>query len=92
MRPLTLLETAGYLRHCLTAAGANPDELLAVNAAASVYLYVAGVPRLINTLMDAALGEVQARQGIRIDAELVRQVAEQLGLEAHRYARCRRPR
>ncbi|MEQ1802347.1 MAG: AAA family ATPase [Gammaproteobacteria bacterium] len=79
LRPLTLLETSDYLRHCLTEAGANPDELMAVNAPASVYLYVAGVPRLVNTLMDAALGEVLARQGGRIDAELVRQVAEQLG-------------
>jgi type II secretory pathway predicted ATPase ExeA len=79
LRPLTLLETSGYLRHCLTAGRANPDEITAVNAAASVYLYVAGVPRLINTLMDAAIGEVQARQSGRVDADLIRQVAEQLG-------------
>lgn len=79
VRPLTLLETSGYLHHCLTAAGANPDEVMAVNAPASVYLYVAGVPRLVNTLMDAALGEARARQGTRIDADLIRQVAEQLG-------------
>jgi type II secretory pathway predicted ATPase ExeA len=79
VRPLTLLETSGYLRHCLTEGGANPDEVMAVNAPASVYLYVAGVPRLVNTLMDAALGEVHARQGGRIDEEVVRQVAEQLG-------------
>ena len=79
LRPLTLLETAGYLRHCLTASGAPAEGLLAVNAPASVYQYVAGVPRLINTLMDAALGEAQARQIASIDAELVRQVAEQLG-------------
>ncbi len=79
LRPLTLLETSGYLRHCLTESGANPDEIMAVNAAASVYLYVAGVPRLVNTLMDAALGEVHARKGGKIDADLIRQVAEQLG-------------
>ncbi|MBL8199600.1 MAG: AAA family ATPase [Chromatiales bacterium] len=79
LRPLTLLETSGYLRHCLTASGGNHDDVMAVNAAASVYLYVAGVPRLINTLMDAALGEIRARQGGKIDADLIRQVAEQLG-------------
>lgn len=79
VRPLTLLETAGYVRHCLTASGENPDELLAANAPAAVYLYVAGVPRLINTLMDATLGEAQARQLSKIDDEFVRQVAEQLG-------------
>jgi type II secretory pathway predicted ATPase ExeA len=78
-RALTLLETAAYVRHCLSASGGNPDEQMAANAAASVYLYVAGVPRLINTLMDAVLGELAARQSGKIDAELVRQVAEQLG-------------
>ncbi len=79
LRPLTLLETSGYLRHCLTAGGASPDDVMAVNAAASVYLYVAGVPRLVNTLMDAALGEIHARKGDKIDADLIRRVAEQLG-------------
>jgi type II secretory pathway predicted ATPase ExeA len=79
LRPMTLLETAAYVRHCLAEGGANPDELLATNAPASVYLYVAGVPRLINTLMDATLGEARVRQQGRVDAELVRQVAEQLG-------------
>ena len=79
VRPLTLIETAAYLRHCLTESGANANELLAVNAPASVYLYVAGVPRLVNTLMDATLGEARVRQAKKIDADLVRQVAEQLG-------------
>ena len=79
VRALTLLETAAYLRHCLSANGGNPDEQMAPNAAASVYLYVAGVPRLTNTLMDSILGELKARQSGKVDAELVRQVAEQLG-------------
>ena len=79
LRPLTLLETAGYLHHCLAACDVAPEGLLAVNAPASVYQFVAGVPRLINTLMDATLGEAQARQVGKIDADLVRQVAEQLG-------------
>ena len=79
LRSLTLIETAAYLRHCLTASGANANELLAVNGPASVYLYVAGVPRLVNTLMDATLGEARVRQVKKIDADLIRQVAEQLG-------------
>ncbi len=79
LRPLTLLETAGYLRHCLSPDSPGGDGLLAVNAPACVYQYVAGVPRLINTLMDATLGEAQTRQRDKIDADLVRQVAEQLG-------------
>jgi type II secretory pathway predicted ATPase ExeA len=75
----TLLETSAYLQHCLKAGGENPDELLAANAAASVYLFVAGVPRLIGTLMDAALGELKARKSGKVDADLVRHAAEQLG-------------
>lgn len=78
-KALTLLETSAYLHHCLSASGGNPDDQMAANAAASVYLYVGGVPRLINTLMDAVLGELQARQGGKVDGELVRQVADQLG-------------
>ncbi|MEO8224501.1 MAG: AAA family ATPase [Gammaproteobacteria bacterium] len=79
VRPLTLLETAGYLRHSLKASGVNADDRLAVNAPAAVHLFVSGVPRLINTLMDATLGEAEARRAAKIDADLVRQVAEQLG-------------
>lgn len=78
-RPLTLLETAGYLRNCLSAAGHEAEALLTVSAPASAYLYTGGVPRLINTLVDAALGELQARQLQRIDLEVVRVVADQLG-------------
>jgi type II secretory pathway predicted ATPase ExeA len=78
-RPLSLLETAAYIRHCLAEGGQDPDAVMAVNAPASVYLFVAGVPRLINTLMDAALAEAQARQAGKVDGDLVRQVAEQLG-------------
>ncbi len=78
-RPFTLLETAGYLRNCLSAAGREAEALLTVSAPASAYLYTGGVPRLINTLVDAALGELQARQLQRIDPEVVRVVADQLG-------------
>lgn len=78
-RPFTLLETAGYLRNCLSAAGHEAEALLTVSTPASAYLYTGGVPRLINTLVDAALGELQARQLQRIDPEVVRVVADQLG-------------
>ncbi|MCL4721965.1 MAG: hypothetical protein KJ041_08465, partial [Gammaproteobacteria bacterium] len=72
-------EVAGYLRHCLSAGGRDAETVLAVNAPASAYLYTGGVPRLLNTLVDAALGELQARQQKRIDADTIRTVADQLG-------------
>ena len=34
-----------------------PTTLMSSNVAAAVYCYVAGVPRLINTLLDATLSD-----------------------------------
>lgn len=79
VRPLTLLETAAYLREVLGHVTADVDACLAPNVAAVVQLYVAGVPRLVNTLMDAAFAEAAARGLARLEADVVKAVAEQLG-------------
>lgn len=79
VRPLTLVETGAYLRHAFEKAGKDMDSFAASNVGASVYLYVAGVPRLINTLTDAVLAEAASQQIPRIDAEVIRNVAEGLG-------------
>jgi hypothetical protein len=79
VRPLTLLETAAYLREVLGHVAADVDACLAPNVAAVVQLYVAGVPRLVNTLMDASFAEAAARGLTRLEPEVVKAVAEQLG-------------
>jgi MSHA biogenesis protein MshM len=79
VRPLTLAETDRYVRHQLEAAGADPSTLLSGNVSAAVYCYVAGVPRLINTLLDAALGEACTQDLQRPDGSVIKRTADGLG-------------
>jgi general secretion pathway protein A len=53
--PLSLAETAYYIQHRLTLAGANGRPQFDQGAVKSVYQYSGGVPRLINALCDKAL-------------------------------------
>jgi len=79
VRPLTLVETDRYIRHQLEIAGAAPGEVMSSNVAAAVYCFVAGVPRLINTLLDATLSDACAHGVQRPDGNIVRRTAEALG-------------
>ena len=79
VRPFTLAETDRYIREQLEAAGAGPGAVLSNNVSAAVYCYVAGVPRLINTLADAMLGDACLQQIERPDGSLVKRAAEALG-------------
>ena len=79
VRPFTLAETDRYVRHQVEAVGADVSALLSSNVAAAVYCYVAGVPRLINTLMDAALSEGCMQMVPRPDGNLIKRTAEGLG-------------
>lgn len=79
VRPLTLAETERYVRHHVAAAGADASALLSSSVAAAVYCYVAGVPRLINTLLDAVLSEACLQDLQRPDGNLVKRTAEGLG-------------
>lgn len=79
VRPLTLVETDRYVRHQLEAVGADPAGIMSANVAAAVYCYVAGVPRLINTLLDAALSDAALQKLQRPDGGLIKRTAETLG-------------
>lgn len=79
VRPFSLVETGAYVRDVLARVTADPDACMTSNVPAMVYLYVAGVPRLVNTLLDAAFADACARQLSRVDGEVIKQVAEQLG-------------
>lgn len=71
--------TDAYVRHRLRMAGAQ-RTIMDAAAIAEVHVAAGGVPRVINTVCDNALLEgALARQDV-IDADLVRQVAENLGL------------
>lgn len=79
VRPLTLAETDRYIRHQVEAVGADATALLSSNVGAAVYCYVAGVPRLINTLLDAALSDACLQGVQRPDGNFVKRTAEGLG-------------
>jgi len=79
VRPLTVNETDEYIQHQLRTAGVKFKDILSNGVAMTVYHYVGGVPRLINTLMDAVLSEACAKGLEKVNAELVREVAKGLG-------------
>jgi general secretion pathway protein A len=79
VRPLTVNETDEYIQHQLRIAAVKFKDILSNGVAMTVYHYVGGVPRLINTLMDAVLSEACAKGLEVVNAELVREVAKGLG-------------
>jgi len=79
IRPLSISETEAYIRHQLDTVGGNFDQLLSTDVARSVYRYVSGVPRLINTLMDASLSEAGVQQLNSLTPALIDEMAADLG-------------
>jgi general secretion pathway protein A len=79
VRPLTLAETDRYMRQQVDAVGGDVAALISNNFSAAVYCYVAGVPRLINTLVDAVFADAALQEQQRPESSLVRRTAEQLG-------------
>jgi len=79
VRPLTYADTDTYIRHQLKAVGGDTQNLLADDVSAVVFQYVAGVPRLINTMMDAILGELFSARIDRATADHAEKVAQHLG-------------
>jgi type II secretory pathway predicted ATPase ExeA len=68
-------ETHAYVGHRLTKAGGSA-ELITSAAVDRVYESTEGIPRLINTLCDAALVYGFAEQRARIDSDLIDQVLQ----------------
>ncbi len=79
IRPLNEVETAAYLATRIHAAGGDPKRLLGSDVPPLVYRYVAGVPRLVNTLMEAALATAAESGAQQLRGEIVRATAEALG-------------
>jgi len=79
VRPLTVDEVDRYLEEQFERAGADIASILDDGAGDTVFRFVGGVPRLINTLMDAAMSEAAVRHAQRIDPALINEVARELG-------------
>ena len=71
--PLTLEETAAYIQHRMTMAGAE-TTIFSDDAMAAIYHFSAGVPRLINALCDTALLFAFADDELEIDINLIKDV------------------
>ena len=76
LKPLSLAETHGYIRHRLNVAGGKP-ELFSDAACDAVYRYSGGTPRLINLLCDTVLVYAYAGSASLITGDLVDQVARE---------------
>jgi type II secretory pathway predicted ATPase ExeA len=79
VRPLTVAETDEYIQKQFDVAKGKAAKILANGMSAIVYQYVGGVPRLINTLMDAVLSEASTRKLKTVNADVIHDVAKELG-------------
>ena len=79
VRPLTVAETNEYIEKQIDAAKGKAAKILAPGVSTTVYQYVGGVPRLINTLMDAVLSEASTQKLKTVNTDLIHDVAKDLG-------------
>jgi len=83
--PLDKNETREYVRHRLSVAGRDQNDLFADDAYPSIYLYSGGVPRLINTLCDTTLLCAFAEGKNVISSDDVVAAVEELGWQAQEF-------
>ena len=76
LRRMDASETAAFVRHRLSVAGAKTDDLFSEGALQHVYEISGGIPRLINQICDNALMVAAQRKQPRIDAVLIRELAD----------------
>lgn len=79
LKPLSLEQTEGYIRHRLNIAGADLG-IFTSNAIEVIYQYSNGKPRLINNICDNALLEAAYLEQLPINRNMVEDVCESLGL------------
>ena len=87
LKPLTRLETANYIEHRLKVAGyQSPTPLFTPRAVSLIALHSGGIPRNINNICFNALSIGYALGKNAIDAEVVREVIGDLGLQGETFA------
>lgn len=78
LEPLTEEETAQYIQHRLTTAGANGTPKFDDAAIRAIHHYSQGIPRLINAACDKALLAGYAYQTSQINKDLARRAIAEL--------------
>ncbi len=79
LKPLSAKASLEYIDYRLKVAGCDRSPFNA-DTLTLIHKFSGGVPRLINTLCDNALFETYLRHGTEITAEIINNVAEDLGL------------
>ncbi len=77
-------ETKSYILHRLTQAGASQPEIFTASAYGVIYKKSRGVPRVINNICENCLFIAYSMDQKRIDADLVKEVALDLGIGARK--------
>jgi general secretion pathway protein A len=80
LRPFDEQELADYVNERLVKAGYSGRGLFKKKALREIHAVTGGTPRLINIVCDAALLVGYARQHAVLDANVIREVADDLGL------------
>ncbi len=80
LEPLSLEDLREYLRFRLTRAGLAEQVLFPEPAIQAIHEYTQGIPRLVNTLCDAALRTGFALQSPAITVAIIREAAKDLEL------------
>jgi general secretion pathway protein A len=82
--PLTTEETARYIAHRLSIAGADPQRkpIFQAETLAAVHRLSGGLPRLINTICENALVAAYARQLSTVTPEMIEDVATDFRLNS----------
>jgi type II secretory pathway predicted ATPase ExeA len=75
VRPLSEMETTGYLKHTIRAAGGNYDALFEQGVASIVHACSGGMPRMINLLCESAMTAAMDAGETRVSAQLMHEVA-----------------
>lgn len=79
--PFDADDVAGYMRHCLEAAGGILEQIFEPGTTRIVFRYSGGIPRVIDNLCDAALVAAAEAGLATILPEFLEEVAENCGLE-----------
>jgi general secretion pathway protein A len=77
--PLTEDETRDYISHRLKVAGSEKD-IFCSDAIHEIFLFADGIPRLINIICDLALLSGYLEEAETIEAQIIKECAEQLRL------------
>src|ERR1700719_1129703 len=80
-RPLTLLETHGYVKERLRIAGSKGEEIFTPEAIEAVHRHASGIPRIVNLLCEHALISAFVEHCTTVSEKMVDEVARDFDLQ-----------